>query len=81
MIINNMALGVDNSAFSGLFRNKAEKPFRREIFPRNVYLENGRVIKMEEVRKKLDKITGETFAERCGRIIKKIAIKAGKCFK
>ena len=82
MIIGNTC-GVDNSAFTGLFRNRTVnyQPSSREVPPRNVYLENGRVIKMEEVRKEIDKFARGTFVERCGRIIKKIAIKAAKGFK
>lgn len=38
-----------------------------DLAPRNIYLYEGRVLKMEDVRKYLDKMTGESFGEKCSR--------------
>lgn len=43
-----------------------------DLAPRNVYLSQGRIIKMEDVKKHLDNICKETFSEKCTRYLNNI---------
>ena len=43
-----------------------------DLAPRNVYLQEGRIITQKEIDKYFAKITRKTFLERAGEVIKKI---------